>query len=101
MIPKRHPHVRRRVLADANAGPLRVLPRQIEHSFHIGLASVRCLMIQPEREPVRRIYLRTYKRFSQYRRRDNLASMVIAIPKYKLAQSRPFARGLIKASSRP
>src|SRR5947208_10981594 len=100
MRPKRHHDVRRRILADTNAGPLRALPGQIEHSFHIGLASVRCLMIQPEREPVRRIYLRTNKRFSQYRRRDNLASTVIAVPKYKLAQSRPFARSQFKAGRR-
>src|SRR5262249_31987047 len=85
MRAERHYHVRRRILADANAGPLRVLPRQIEHSFHIGLASVWRLLIQPKRKSVRRIRLRTDERFSQPIRRTNLTSMIIAVPKYKFA----------------
>ena len=64
MRAERHHHVRRRILADANADPLGVLPGQIQHSLHVDLAPVRCLVIQPEREPVRRVRLRTDKRFS-------------------------------------
>src|SRR6516165_6622173 len=92
MRSQRHHHVRRRILADANAGPMRVLPGQIEHLLHISLASVWCLLVQPERESVRRIYLRTNKSFSQWIGWDNLASMIIAVPNYKFAQARPFAR---------
>ena len=100
MRPKRHHHVRRRIFADANGGPLRVLPGQIEHLFHIGLASGRRLLVQPEREAVRRIYLRTNSRFSQQTRRDNLSSMVIPVPEYKFAEPGPFARGQFKARRR-
>ena len=100
MRPKRHRHVSRRILADANTGPVRPFPRQIEHSLHISLASGRRLLVQPKREPVPWIDLRTNKRFSQQSRRNNLASMVIAVPNYKLAQSRPFARREFKAGGR-
>src|SRR5215510_10182937 len=71
-----HHHVRRRILADASAGPLRVLPRQIEHSFHVSLASRRRLVVQPERDAIRRTYLPTSKRFTQNVRPENLAAMV-------------------------
>src|SRR5262249_6229764 len=88
-----HHHVSRRVIADANTGPLRVLPRQIEHSLHIDLASVWRLLIQPQRKSVRRVRLRTDEYFSQQSCRHDLASMVITISNHELAQSRPFARG--------
>ena len=91
MRAKRHRHVPGRVFADAHLSPFRVLPRQIDHSFHIGFASVWCLPIQPKRESVRRVRLRTDERFSQQTCRHDLASMIIATSEYELAQSRPFA----------
>src|SRR5437763_7976516 len=47
-----HHHVSGRVLGDANTCPLRTLPLQVEHSFHVILLPIRCLPIQPKREAI-------------------------------------------------
>src|SRR5205823_10636804 len=62
---KGHHHVSGRVLGDANTCPLRTLPLQVEHSFHVILLPIRCLPIQPKREAICRVCWRAGKCLAQ------------------------------------
>src|SRR5215831_1945899 len=98
MRAERNHHVGRRIFADANAVPLRVSPGQIEHPLHIDLSrKLSGLFIQPKRESVRGIRLRTDECFLQQICRHNLASTIVTAANYEFPESRPFARRQFKA----